>query len=56
MNRRIDMYLANQGRYNEGTLVGTWIKLPCDKGKLQTVLTTAGINEQWNGYSLAGKE
>ncbi len=50
MNRRIDVYLANRGRYNEGILVGTWIKLPCDKDKLQTVLTTIGINEQYGEF------
>ena len=50
MNRRIDVYLANQGRYNEGVLVGTWLKLPCDKDKLQTVLTTIGINEQYEEF------
>lgn len=50
MNRRINVYLANQGRYNEGVLVGTWLKLPCDKDKLQTVLTTIGINEQYEEF------
>ena len=50
MNRRIDVYLVNQGRYNEGILVGTWIKLPCDKDNLQTVLTTIGINEQYEEF------
>ena len=50
MNRRIDVYLANKGRYNEGVLVGTWLKLPCDKDKLQTVLTTIGINEQYEEF------
>ena len=50
MNRRIDVYLANQGRYNEGILVGTWLKLPCDTDKLQEALTTIGINEQYEEF------
>ena len=50
MNRRIDVYLANQCRYNEGTLIGTWLKLPCKKDKLQEALTTIGINEQYEEF------
>ena len=50
MEKRIEVFLANQGRYNEGILVGTWLKLPCDTDKLQEALTTIGINGQYEEF------
>lgn len=47
MGERIAIYLTNLGRYNEGCLMGEWVKLPIDKDKLQQVLNRIGINEQY---------
>ena len=46
MGERIAIYLTNLGRYNEGCLMGEWVKLPVDKDKLQDVLTRIGIDGQ----------
>jgi len=56
MERRIAIYLTNLGRYNEGVLMGEWVKLPVDKDKLQEVLTTIGINEQYEEYFISDYE
>ena len=57
MERRISIYLTNLGRYNEGALVGTWLKLPCDKEKLQEVLTHIGIDgQQYEEYFISDYE
>ena len=47
VRERIAIYLTNLGRYNEGYLMGEWIKLPIPKDKLQEVLDRIGINEQY---------
>ena len=44
----IKLYVANLGKYNEGSLVGAWITLPVNEDELQTFLTEeVGINEQY---------
>lgn len=44
------VYLANLGRYNEGILQGSWIKLPANKEALEKVLDEIGINEMYEEY------
>ena len=46
--RRISIFLTNLGKYNEGYLIGEWVKLPVQKDKLEDVLRRIGINHQ--GY------
>ena len=46
--RRISIFLTNLGKYNEGYLIGEWVKLPVRKDKLEDVLRRIGINHQ--GY------
>ena len=56
MGERIAIYLTNLGRYNEGCLMGEWVKLPVDKDKLQEVLDRIGINEQYEEYFISDYE
>ena len=44
-NRSMKVFITNLGRYNEGYLVGKWVKLPVDDETLDKVLTEIGINE-----------
>ena len=53
---RISIYLTNLGRYNEGCLIGEWVKLPIDKDKLQEVLDRIGINERYEEYFITDYE
>jgi len=41
------IYLTNLGKYNEGELVGLWLKLPYTDEELQTALKQIGIGEQY---------
>lgn len=56
MGERIAIYLTNLGRYNEGCLMGEWVKLPIPKDKLQEVLNRIGINEQYEEYFISDYE
>ena len=37
------IFLTNLGKYNEGSLAGEWLKLPCTKEELNAVLQRIGI-------------
>ena len=54
--RRINIYITNLGRYNEGMLIGEWVKLPVDQNELQNVLNRIGINEQYEEYFITDYE
>ena len=41
------IYLTNLGKYNEGELIGLWLKLPCTDEELQTALKQIGIGEHY---------
>ena len=56
MGERIAIYLTNLGRYNEGCLMGEWVKLPVNTDKLQEVLDRIGINEQYEEYFISDYE
>lgn len=40
----LKIFLTNLGKYNEGHLVGEWVSLPIDNGKLEEVKKRIGIN------------
>lgn len=50
------IYLTNLGRYNEGYLVGKWVKLPVSEDKLDDVLKEIGINEYYEEYFITDCE
>ena len=43
----IKIYITNLGKYNEGCLIGQWVKLPVSKDKLKDVLDEIGINDEF---------
>ena len=46
----LQIYLTNLGKYNEGYLIGEWVKLPVDDEELEEVKKRIGINkfyEEW---------
>ena len=50
------IYLTNLGRYNEGYLVGKWVKLPVCEEVLDKVLNEIGINEYYEEYFITDYE
>ena len=50
------VYLANLGRYNEGILQGSWLKLPASTEALEKVLDEIGINEMYEEYFIIDSE
>ena len=50
------IYLTNLGRYNEGYLVGKWVKLPVCEDVLDKVLKEIGIDEYYEEYFITDYE
>ena len=53
---RIKIFLTNLGRYNEGILMGEWVKLPVAENELETVLTRIGIRKGYEEYFITDYE
>lgn len=54
--RRISIFLTNLGKYNQGYLIGEWVKLPVPKDKLDDVLCRIGINQEYEEYFISDYE
>lgn len=52
----MSIYLTNLGKYNEGYLIGKWVKLPVAADKLDEVLEEIGINEEYEEYFITDYE
>ena len=52
----MNIYLTNLGKYNEGELVGEWVKLPVSDEELQKVFERIGINEEYEEYFITDYE
>jgi hypothetical protein len=52
----IKIYITNLGKYNEGCLIGQWVKLPVSKDKLKDVLDEIGINDEYEEYFITDSE
>ena len=50
------IFITNVGRYNEGYLVGKWVKLPVCEEVLDKVLKEIGINEYYEEYFITDYE
>ena len=50
------IYLTNLGKYNEGELIGEWVKLPISQEELQEVFERIGINEEYEEYFITDYE
>lgn len=47
---KIEGFITNLGKYNEGELIGEWITFPIDEEELEEVLERIGINEEYEEY------
>lgn len=52
----LNVFITNLGKYNEGELVGEWLKLPCEEEKINEVLKRIGINEEYEEYFITDYE
>lgn len=52
----IRIYITNLGRYNEGYLIGEWLKLPVPADKLDEVLARIGIDGEYEEYFITDYE
>ena len=52
----ISIYITNLGKYNEGYLMGEWVKLPVPADKLDEVLERIGINGEYEEYFITDYE
>ena len=43
----LNIFITNLGKYNEGELIGEWVKLPTIKRELEAVYERIGINEEY---------
>ena len=50
------IFITNLGRYNEGYLVGKWVKLPVCEEVLDKVLKEIGIDEYYEEYFITDYE
>lgn len=53
---RLQIFLTNLGKYNEGCLMGEWVRLPIPEDKLEAVLHRIGINDQYSEYFISDYE
>ena len=45
-----EAFITNLGKYNEGELIGEWVKFPCDSEELEQVFERIGINEYYEEF------
>lgn len=50
------IYLTNLGKYNEGMLIGEWVKLPISEEELSNVFDRIGINDEYEEYFITDYE
>lgn len=46
---KMQVYIANLGKYNEGELVGEWFTLPID---FENVKKRIGLNDEYEEYAI----
>ncbi len=52
----IKAYITNLGKYNEGYLIGEWVKFPTTFEELQKVFQRIGINERYEEWFITDYE
>ena len=50
------IYITNLGKYNEGYLIGKWVRLPVADDVLEKVLEAIGIDEYYEEYFITDYE
>ena len=53
-SNEVNIFLTNLGKYNEGELVGEWVKLPVDD--FQPILDRIGINDEYEEWFITDYE
>ncbi len=52
----LNVYVTNLGKYNEGYLVGEWLKLPTDEEKIKECFKRIGLNDEYEEYFITDYE
>lgn len=52
----MQIYLTNLGKYNEGYLMGEWVKLPVNEKEFKEVLERIGIDKEHEEYFISDYE
>ena len=52
----LNIFITNLGKYNEGELVGEWVKLPVLEEELEAVFERIGINEEYEEHFITDYE
>lgn len=51
-----EAFITNLGKYNEGYLVGEWVKFPITNEEMQEVFKRIGINRRYEGWFITDYE
>ena len=49
-------FITNLGKYNEGYLIGEWVKFPVTNEELQAVFQRIGINRRYEEWFITDYE
>lgn len=52
----LNIFITNLGKYNEGKLVGEWLKLPVSEEEFKAAKKRIGINEHYEEYFISDYE
>lgn len=52
----LNIFITNLGKYNEGELIGEWVKLPVSEEELEAVFERIGINEEYEEHFITDYE
>ena len=52
----LNIFITNLGKYNEGELIGEWVKLPVSGEELESVFERIGINEEYEEHFITDYE
>lgn len=52
----LNIFITNLGKYNEGELIGEWVKLPVSEEELEAVFEHIGINEEYEEHFITDYE
>lgn len=48
----LNLFVANLGKYNEGDLIGEWLRLPATAEEISDCLTRIGISNEPDEYGI----
>ena len=56
MRELLNVAVTNLGKYNEGTLIYEWLKLPASEEEIQECFKKIGLNEEYEEYFITDYE